>query len=337
MPPNIVEIFPSFVRKLLRCDDDLSLTVVRNLHVVDLFAGKARVARWSELLGLKTAALDRAFGSHLNLCTDEGLAITICTILRVRAVGLVMMGPQCSSWVWLSRSVTRRRADHPYGDDSLETVREGNLVNERVALLCAICSMLGIAWIVEQPSSSLFFHTNLMRCVKSKENPWFRHFFMKDFGHSAKKPTILMGVAPLLSALGTAFKPKEGPKRKKTEKKTKRCAADAKHKTEKRTKGRAKPSKAKPNRGQDTPGEALCTVKVNPITGKKVVTGKREKVSWLLWKLLHWQIVIFVGFFFPDEIKLHSSNAQVKASQVYPPKFALRIVAGHFPDCVSQH
>ena len=176
-----------------------------------------------------------------------------------------------------------------------------------------------------------------MRCVKSKENPWFRHFFMKDFRHSAKKPTILMGVAPLLSALGTAFKPKEGPKRKKNEKKTKRCAADAKHKTEKRTKGRAKPSKAKPNMGQDTPGEALCTVKVNPITGKKVVTGKREKVSWLLWKLLHWQIVIFVGFFLPDEIKLHSSNAQVKASQVYPPKFALRIVAGHFPDCVSQH
>eukprot|EP00435_Cladocopium_sp_Y103_P067570 s837_g30.t1 len=65
VPPSIVKIFPSFVRTLLRCDNGHSLTVVRNLDVLFFCAGRARVARWAELLGLKTAALDREFGLHL--------------------------------------------------------------------------------------------------------------------------------------------------------------------------------------------------------------------------------------------------------------------------------
>ena len=98
---NVIDMLPSMVQRLLKCEHDRDLRVLRNLDIVDLFAGKARVARWGELLNLRVAALDREFGQRFDICTDLGLANTVCTILRVRESGMCMMGPQCSSWVWI--------------------------------------------------------------------------------------------------------------------------------------------------------------------------------------------------------------------------------------------
>ena len=167
-----------------------------------------------ELLNFRVAAMDREFGSHFDLCSDIGFASTLCAVMRVKTTGMIMLGPQCSSWVWLSRSASRRSLANPYGDPSVASVAEGNVVNERVAMICAICSMLGIVWLVEQPASSLFFNTELMSMVVAKENAFQRHFFMKEFGHANSKPTLLFGVASFLSSLGTAFK-KSQPKRRR--------------------------------------------------------------------------------------------------------------------------
>ena len=294
---NVIDMLPSMVQRLLKCEHDRDLRVLRNLDIVDLFAGKARVARWGELLNLRVAALDREFGQHFDICTDLGLANTLCTILRVRESGMCMMGPQCSSWVWLSRSVSKRSPGNPYGDCAVETVREGNQVNERVALICVICSMLGIKWLVEQPGSSLFFHTQLMGMVVAKENAFQRHFFMKDFGHTSSKPTLLIGVADFLSTLGKAFKRKEPKRRRKpTEPKKQTCekkprgsgksARQKKAKATNQTSGAKvgakpktkaqKPRVSKSSSDQDT---QLCTVNFNPATGKKAVTGKRDKAT----------------------------------------------------------
>ena len=206
VPVDVLNILPSSVRRILKCEEDQDLKVVRDIDLLDLFAGKARVARWGELLNFRVAAMDREFGSHFDLCSDIGFASTLCAVMRVKTTGMIMLGPQCSSWVWLSRSASRRSLANPYGDPSVASVAEGNVVNERVAMICAICSMLGIVWLVEQPASSLFFNTELMSMVVAKENAFQRHFFMKEFGHANSKPTLLFGVASFLSSLGTAFK-----------------------------------------------------------------------------------------------------------------------------------
>lgn len=283
VPLNVIDILPATVKKILKCDNDQTLLVVRNLDLVDLFAGKARISRWGELFNLQVAALDREFGQHLDLCTDLGFAHTLCTIMRVKTSGLVMMGPQCSSWVWLSRSTTRRSLTNPYGDTSVETVREGNQVNSRVAMICAICSMLGIAWAIEQPASSLFFHTDLMRAIVAEDNAWQRHFFMKAFGHSNSKPTLLFGVANFLAVLGTAFKQKSPCKRRRQEAARKAAKVPRKKRTKVPESVSVGPKAAtKPKQRAKTcvdPNNNLCTVKVDPATGKKRVTGKRAKVS----------------------------------------------------------
>ena len=44
----------------------------------------------------------------------------------------------------------------PLGDETYEWVKCGNLMANRVTLLCWLCSALGHVWIVEQPSSAKF-------------------------------------------------------------------------------------------------------------------------------------------------------------------------------------
>ena len=198
VPAEIMNMIPVRVKEILQCEHT-SLVVLRNIHVADFFAGKSRIARWSELLGLTTVAIDRDHSSHLDFCSDEGLATAICTLLRVREGGLCFMGPQCSSWVWLSRSVTKRSAADPDGDVNLATVREGNHLNKVVALLVTIAGLAGISWVIEQPGSSLFFHTQIMRSVISEVNPFQRWLWLRKWGHFSKKSTVLVGVAGFLS------------------------------------------------------------------------------------------------------------------------------------------
>ena len=93
-------------------------------------------------------------------------------------------------------AITKRYKKQPkksiYGDTDLSTVREGNLVNERVSLLRAICSMLKIASVIEQPASSFFFHTEMMRFPMAA--PSFHEGFWVQFQQS----TLLFGVADFL-------------------------------------------------------------------------------------------------------------------------------------------
>lgn len=54
----------------------------------------------------------------------------------------------------------------------------------RAALIYGLCSMLGNTWIVEQASTTLLFHTNLMGC------PGIALLYMKYFKHSGTTPRI---------------------------------------------------------------------------------------------------------------------------------------------------
>ena len=87
----------------------------------------------------------------------------------------------------------------------------------RAALIYGLCSMLGKARIVEQASTTLLFHTNLMWC------PGIAFVYMKYFGTAAQRQetiTSLMGVALLISPVGKTRKPKEGLKQNRSGQKT---------------------------------------------------------------------------------------------------------------------
>lgn len=208
VPASIVEHLPSRVRSLLGCTMS-PLVVLRTLDMVDLCAGVGRLARAAEMGGLLPCALDRAYADWLDFTTDEGLAVAAAAVLRVVPGGLCFAAPQCSSWVWVGRKTTGRSAASPLGNVDNPRVREGNVLNQHMALLCALASLAGITWVVEQPSSSLFFKTPAWVGLIQTTGARRLGFSMKDFGHPNNKATTLYGNASWLEGFG-----RTGPSRK---------------------------------------------------------------------------------------------------------------------------
>ena len=47
--------------------------------------------------------------------------------LRVRAGGLMTLGPPCGSYVWINSNTHGRSRDEPFGDESKQYVQMGSL------------------------------------------------------------------------------------------------------------------------------------------------------------------------------------------------------------------
>jgi len=286
VPEKVMEFIPYVARKLLNCVNE-PLVVVRDINLLDVCAGKARIARWALWGGLKPIALDRKYNTNFDVNTDTGLAITIASLLRVRPGGLVFIAAQCSSWIWMSRSSTQRSSTNPYGNSTFKCVEEGNTLNCRVALLCLLAFMSGVHYVVEQPASSLFFSTREWLGMAARTTAMTRKMKMGDFGHVAAKDTILAGTAPWLTTVGVEVNPvgTKGAAPASCEKRnTPKAKAKGKPGISPKAKGKAKPSAA---RQKD-----MLAVHVS-TNGKTKVTGNRE---------------------------------YLKKSQVYPAKFAAMVV-----------
>lgn len=100
-----------------------------------------------------------------NILTSEGLALLVRQICRVRACGIVLMAPVCSSWSWMSRFSTQRSIIEPLGNDTSESVAAGNLMVSRMVLLMSLIVARGSIFIIEQPQGSIML-----------QHPRFQHF-----------------------------------------------------------------------------------------------------------------------------------------------------------------
>ena len=183
------------------CCVDGKLRVLRDIDLVEVCAGRARVTCWARHAELQAVAIDRAYGEHLDICTEEGFAIVILVVLRIKPNGLMLASPQCSSWIWINKHIHKRKRDNVLGDRSIPSVVDGNTLNQRVALLAGICSLNGVHWMIEQPGQTQFFQTACMTSVIEKTNAKRVWTWLRAFGHPSPKPTLLYGTAPLMSAL----------------------------------------------------------------------------------------------------------------------------------------
>ena len=130
-------------------------------------------------------------------------------MLRVRPGGLIFMAAQCSSWIWMSRSSSKRSPENVLGDVSRPFVQEGNALNNRCALLCLLSRQCGSHWVIEQPSSSLFFQTEDMRRVMQVTGAHLVRFNMSEFGHPTAKATLLAGTPCWLGSLNGYTSPND--------------------------------------------------------------------------------------------------------------------------------
>ena len=179
-----------------------SLRVIRNLDVVEGFAGSARIAGAALQKGLRAVALDREFAGHMDILTDAGWLVWLTALLRLRRGGLLWLAPQCSTWVWMNRKSSGRSAENPLGFTGRPTVDEGNLLNRRTAFLLIIAGLMGVLWVIEQPVSSVFFETVALKTSMAFSANTHRCFtWLSAFGHPMPKPTILRGTPVWLPRL----------------------------------------------------------------------------------------------------------------------------------------
>eukprot|EP00971_Amphidinium_carterae_P352446 6492598-Amphidinium_carterae.2 len=93
----------------------------------------------------------------------HGVQLLVEKLALLREHALVFLSPPCCSWVWLSRSKSRRCKDSPLGDVATRFVDEGNRVAEVVSSVMLLAAKKKIHFLIEQPQSSLFFDHPLVK------------------------------------------------------------------------------------------------------------------------------------------------------------------------------
>ena len=154
---------------------------------VEFFSGVGNIAARMNKLGYDCLAYDINHADPgQNLNTDEGFITALSWGARIRENGLCSWGTVCSSWVWLSRQMSRRSVLKPFGDESREFVRLANQQVSRMCLLWFILFAKAVCVLLEQPASSIMnFHPRFPKSLHTC------YTWMGAFGHASPKPTRL--------------------------------------------------------------------------------------------------------------------------------------------------
>jgi hypothetical protein len=230
----------------------------------------------------------------MDMTTPEGQALSLMLLLRIRRHGLCFNAAQCSSWVWIGRKQIGRSADEPLGDTTVPSVREGNTLNAHTILLARIATVISVHWVVEQPASSLFFHTPNMRDIIKTSGANRSYFKMGSFRHSMPKGTILIGNAPWISGFAALAAAQSAA----TEQAEKLAEAATGATGAKSGAVLKRPALKRPAAAAASAAYTVRLVQKGSVL-KNVVTG---------------------------------TKGTLKASQEYPVRFALRVVQQQFPN-----
>lgn len=87
----------------------------RTTTVLDFFGGQGALARYSKHVGEVPAFFDVKTNPDENICLRKGFFIALESVLSVIEWGLVVWGPPCSLWIWLSISISKRSRQKPEG------------------------------------------------------------------------------------------------------------------------------------------------------------------------------------------------------------------------------
>lgn len=155
---------------------------------VEYFSGVAQVQKQIQKVAMSCLAYDKDYDAEgMDLLTDLGFVTAFVWACRLKRYGLTAWGTLCSSWIWVSRSVTKRSPEQVLGDISVPFVAQGNVMVSRMCLIWHIVKMKECLYILEQPQSSLMFrHPRVLGWNVKITNTW-----MGCFNAPTAKPTKL--------------------------------------------------------------------------------------------------------------------------------------------------
>ncbi|CAE7192623.1 unnamed protein product, partial [Symbiodinium pilosum] len=153
-------------------------------HVVDLFSGVGQISQCYRRHGLAAVEYDFLVSNSMDFVSAAGFGLAIYAVLCLVPFGLLIGGPDCSSWTVVSRGTSLRTIVNPGGNVNLQWVRDNNLTVSRLTLLLMLATAMHCLWVLEQPSSSQSVfarhwrfekfcnHTASATCLHS---PWRSH------------------------------------------------------------------------------------------------------------------------------------------------------------------
>ena len=139
----------------------------------------------------KTTCFDKRYSHTHNCNTASGFRRWIVTLLCTMPKSSQWFGLDCTSWLWLTRHVTKRKRTSIWGDVSVRCVQEANEQIVKVVLLGMLGILIDVGSVFEQPLSSIApavpcFSRLLQLLGASKTITW-----LGCFGASSAKPLQL--------------------------------------------------------------------------------------------------------------------------------------------------
>lgn len=171
------------------------------LTCLDLFAGSGSVSAAFGRSGSAVASYDISTDGRCDITSKRGFYMALSLVKRLHSEALVMAGPPCALWTFLSSSVHKRNKDNPEGDLHNEGVRMSNLIVRNLVALLRVCVARGVYWVLEQPATSRMWDYPPMAKLLEETMAVRVFTYMGCFSHRMVKPTVLYGTLPSLGRL----------------------------------------------------------------------------------------------------------------------------------------
>ena len=132
--------------------------IIRDLDVVELWSGVGLHSfRLLKKLGYKAATVDLKNGEDLT--TREGFEDAVSKVLRLKPGGLLSMGIECRSFVFLNSSNCKRNYYNQYaGDTKYEPVKTGNLFANEGKFFADLGFARDLIVVIENPPASTLWY-----------------------------------------------------------------------------------------------------------------------------------------------------------------------------------
>jgi len=198
-----LKVFGLSLENALRWSD-----VHRDVDVCELWAGVCSVASAAETRDLQTVCLDIALNSEDDVTTLTGFRRALRAVQRLRRGGLLVMGPTCSSFVFMNSSKCKRSSTNDFeGDTSYEQVHAGNLQADVAGFIFLYAFCRGVIPVLENPPASNMWNHGVVKLIPEAVTPLytsetFRCAFAED--GSFRKPYKFISSDPFIMGVTRA-------------------------------------------------------------------------------------------------------------------------------------
>ena len=172
------------------------------LDFLEFYGGVGNLSRELLLRQLHGAIFDTMYHSVEHDCLGQGFRLWLDALCSTSEGALVWLGTQCSSFVMLCASVSKRCMENQWmGDTGREFVQVGNCHLIITALVYFLATLLQCATCLEQPLNSCLPECPLMASVLSFCKAIKVNTYLGSFGAETPKPLQVWTTCPELRTL----------------------------------------------------------------------------------------------------------------------------------------